>query len=140
MVEIGFQFLIKTEGGSHHGVRNSFAVLERNNMIYIDSEKIQKFVSAVETKKKYRPEPNLIIRHLVEEVGELSHVLYLLETLPPGHSDLPGRHLVGRELVDVLSLVNYLAHVCRIDLNNAIPDRMAEVADQYDVEIPEGCI
>lgn len=105
-------------------------------MKYINSKKIQDFVTLVETKKGYKRDVGLILRHLFEEVGELSGAIYRYETEQEHHADccLPKREQVAMELVDIISLANYIADVLKIDLNNAFPKRMIQVARQYGVK------
>lgn len=99
-------------------------------MKFINAKKIQEFVTRVETKKKYKRDPNLIMRHLFEEVGELSAALWRYESSPrlkKGDS----KERAAAELVDIISLSVYMADVLGIDLNKAFPERIDEVARQY---------
>lgn len=104
-----------------------------SDMKYIDTKKIQAFVTRVEKKKKYKRNAGLIMRHLTEEIGELSAALWRHET---GAYNLYGdsKERTAAELVDVISLSVYMADVLSIDLNKAFPKRIDEVARQYGVK------
>ena len=111
-------------------------------MRYVNSKEIQAFVDRVEKKKSYRREYNLIFRHLLEEMGELSAAIWLLESnhsIPftgPGE-EISNEQRVGGELVDIISLCVYLATVLEVDLNEVFPWKFSRVARQYGVEFKE---
>lgn len=102
-------------------------------MRYLDTVRIQAFVDRVERRKRFRRDPNLILRHLLEELGECSNRLWLYESATPRLRE-KYRAEVGREIVDMVSLCVYLADVLKIDLNAAYPKRIEEVFRQYNVE------
>lgn len=103
-------------------------------MKYISAKEIQAFVTRVEKKKKYRRDPNLIMRHIMEEVGELSAALWRHEVAGVMKMAGDSKERVGAEIIDVISLSVYLADVLHIDLNKAFPKRIDEVARQYGVK------
>ena len=113
-------------------------------MRYIDTKNIQDFVTRVENKKGFIPDPNLIFRHMVEEVGELSAAMWKLEVFVKEHlnrygpwsGDIPSiqKRILAGKLVDIISLCVYMATVHRINLNEIFPIRFNEIADQYGVE------
>ena len=90
-------------------------------------------MTRVEKKKKYKRDPNLILRHLFEEIGELSNALWIYESEAKERSTGIRPEIVARELIDIISLANYLADVLGIDLNAEFPYRMKEVAKQYGI-------
>lgn len=104
---------------------------------YINDEAIAAFVDEVETKKGYVRRADLVLRHLVEEVGELSAALWKFEEEMEFASVMPKPPeptKVARELVDVISLAVRMADILGADLNEAIRWRMKEVAKQYGIE------
>lgn len=104
---------------------------------YINSKKIQAFVTKVETKKKFKRDTNLIFRHLVEEVGECSRALWHYELFCTTGMKSGARKDVAKELVDIISLCVYLADVLHEDLNEIFPIRIREIAKQYMVNHKE---
>lgn len=104
---------------------------------YINAEAITLFVEEVETKKGYRRIPDLVLRHLFEEIGELSAALWKFEEESEFSSVMkspPEPTKVARELVDIISLVVWLADIMKIDLNASVRWRMKEVSKQYGIE------
>lgn len=104
---------------------------------YINTEAISEFVDEVETKKGFRRRPDLILRHILEEVGELSAALWKFEEeneYASVMSKAPDPARVARELVDIIFLCVWEAHVMGIDLNESVRWRMKEVAKQYGID------
>lgn len=101
---------------------------------YINSKRIQKFVTSIEKKKRFKRDPNLIIRHLFEEIGECSHALWLAENPETDGLRESRRRDVGRELCDIISLAVYLADVLGLDLNDIFQINFEEVARKYNVK------
>ena len=106
--------------------------LKSRNMI--NQKEINRFVTAVETKKKFRRDPNMIFRHMISEMGELDGAMYDLER---HHAMSPGGEgffaAIGYELVDVIFLACYMADIYGVDLNTIIPGRMQSIAKEYKV-------
>lgn len=106
---------------------------------FIDQERIQEFVDAVEAKKGFKPHYEKIFRHMVSEIGELDGAIYkweqsrMMKDLAPKWDDVFIKSTVGTELVDLISLCVYMATVMGIDLNEIFPARMRAVAEQYGV-------
>ena len=100
---------------------------------YIDARVIQKFVNKVERKKGYKRDPALVLRHLLEECGELSAALWRLEKFTTDGLRANRYEDVGKELCDIIFLACYIADILMIDMNKAIPDAMKTVAKQYGV-------
>lgn len=98
---------------------------------YINTARIQAAVTLVENRKRFKRDAGLIMRHIVEEVGELSAALYRYEA--SGIIGGSKRTEVGRELIDLISLSVYMADVLGINLNALYPQRMSEVFAQYKV-------
>lgn len=106
---------------------------------YIDSKRIQKFVTMIEDKKGFSRDADLIVRHLFEEIGELSRILWLYKSNlilshtgdKPEYAPHTPKDFVARELVDMICLTNYIADVLEIDLDAYFPRRAREVAFQY---------
>lgn len=104
-------------------------------MKYVDTKSIQAFVDKIERKKRYKRDAGLVLRHLFEECGELSAALYRYE------SDfkfsrvlrMDRKDQVAKEICDVIFLAIYIADILKIDLNQAIPKAMVDVATQYQV-------
>lgn len=105
---------------------------------FLEVETIVNFVNCIEDKKGFRRRPDLILRHMFEEIAEASAALWKheeeIETIQGTDIQPPTPTGVARELVDLLFLASYMADVLGIDLNDAIRWRMKEVAKQYDVE------
>lgn len=101
---------------------------------YINTKKIQGFVTLVENKKGFKRDANLILRHLFEEVAECSAELWKYESTD-STMEVKDRYAenVSRELCDIISLCVYLADVLGLDLNESFPERFKEVARQYQV-------
>ena len=104
---------------------------------FVDTRKILGFVHRVEKKKDYKKNANLIMRHLFEEVGEVSAELYKIESAHPSVCREAERRRVGEALVDIVCLSAYLADSLGVDLDSCFPSRMRQVARQYGVECPE---
>lgn len=103
---------------------------------FVNTNPILGFVKRVERKKRYIQDPNKILRHLFEEVAEVSEELYRLESAIPG--DEKGRRReVGKALVDVVFLAVYMTDSVGQDLNTLVPKRIQEVAEQYGVDARE---
>ena len=101
---------------------------------YIDAHAIQKFVNRVEKKKGYKRDPALVLRHLLEECGELSAAIWQLEKFTTDGLRAKRLNDIGRELSDVIFLACYIADILGIDMNKAIPDAMEAVARQYGID------
>ena len=102
---------------------------------YINTEAIMEFVQEVETKKGYRRQADLVLRHLFEEIAECSSALWKYEEEAEAMIDkLPAPTKVARELVDIISLSCLMADILGIDLNEAVRWRMKEVFQQYGIE------
>lgn len=106
------------------------------NKDFIESLRIQKIVDAVEQKKNYKRDPNLIFRHIVEEIGELSRALYIYDSAKDRGG--PDATNVIKECVDIISLCNYLSTVLNVDINKIFPIRLREVMAQYNVKLNGG--
>lgn len=113
----------------------------------IDQRNIVKFVNAVEKKKAFVPNPDKIFRHIVSEIGELDAAMYEVDKLDKevledsvisseGLKKLFSKK-IGEELLDIIFLCCYMADVYGLDLNNIAPGRMAAIAKQYEVDLPE---
>ncbi len=96
---------------------------------FIDQERIQEFVDAVEAKKGFKPHYEKIFRHMVSELGELEGAIWNFES--KGKSNFP----IGCELIDIISLCVYMATVMQIELNIIFPQRMKAIAEQYGVTV-----
>lgn len=104
---------------------------------YINTKRILSFVNRVERKKNYKRDVNLIMRHLFEEVGEVSAILYKFQSPDtPTLRDIKRRE-TALELVDVVFLSCYLAEALGVDLDGCVSDRMQAVARKYNVKCPE---
>lgn len=104
---------------------------------YINTEAISEFVDEIETRKGYKKRPDLILRHILEEVGECSAALWKFEEeseFAAVMSKPPDPARVARELVDIIFLCVWEAHVMGVDLNEAVRWRMKEVAKQYGID------
>ena len=99
---------------------------------WVNHRAIVDFVRRVETTKGYQPDVNLVFRHIAEELGELAAALWRHDQARL-RSDLPDGTGVGRECLDLIFLACYLADLCGADLGAQLPDRMREVATQYQV-------
>lgn len=103
---------------------------------FIDQERIQDFVDAVEAKKGFKPHYEKIFRHMVSEIGELENAIWNWENLLKSPLDIDMKKTsIGMELVDLISLCVYMATVMRIDLNEMFPVRMKAIAEQYGVTV-----
>lgn len=109
-------------------------------MRYVNSKEIQAFVDRVEKRKSYRREYNLIFRHLLEEMGELSAAIWALQRVGLSRRSKASserKMQIGGELVDIISLCVYVSSVLKVDLNEAFPWKFSRVARQYGVEFKE---
>lgn len=104
-------------------------------MKYVDTKSIQAFVNKIERKKRYKRDAGLVLRHLFEEVGELSAALYRYESDSKFSQvlSMDRKDQVAKELCDVIFLAVYIADILKIDINKAIPSAMKDVAKQYNV-------
>lgn len=102
---------------------------------YINDEAITAFVEEIETKRGYRRRADLVLRHLLEEVGECSAALWKFEEESEAVlENRPEPAKVARELVDIIFLCCWMADILGIDLNEAVRWRMKEVAKQYGID------
>lgn len=109
---------------------------------FVDQKNIVGFVDAVETKKGFTRSPDKIFRHIVSELGELDGVMHKIDEIdkyscPMINTKQLRKSLcqkIGRELTDILFLTCYMADVYGTDLNQIIPQRMAEIKKQYNVD------
>lgn len=102
-------------------------------MKYINQTEIVRFVKAVEDKKGFVRDYNLVFRHLVEEVGELSRAIWEWEK--KGRTlDNPPTDGIGREIVDVVFIALWLADIVGVDVDGSIPRAMDEISAQYGVK------
>lgn len=95
------------------------------------------FVRRVESRKKFRRDPGIIIRHLFEEIGECSRALWFhQEMATPGLKEKSSLD-VAMEIVDIVSVSMLLADVLGVDINKAFPVRFRQVGKQYGVRFAE---
>ena len=100
----------------------------------INQDGIVEFVRKVEDKKGYRRDVRLVFAHIVEEIGELAAKIYRYESeAEASASGAADPDPIGKELLDIIFLACYLADILNMDLNEIIPERMAEIRAQYGV-------
>ena len=98
------------------------------------------FVNAVEAKKNFSRDHNLVFRHLVSELGELDARIWQYEKNTK--AGINGSVLtydakyIGYELVDIVFLACFLAEIFGVDLDDLIGERIEQIKNQYGVEWP----
>ena len=99
---------------------------------WINQDGIVRFVQSVEDHKGFKRDPRLVFAHIVEEAGELSKALWQLEKV--SRSPLEECRIapdVVRELIDIIFLACYMADIFGEDVNEYVPNRMAEIRAEY---------
>lgn len=96
----------------------------------LDEKRIVDFVNAIETRKGFLRNPDLIFRHMVSEMGELDAAMHR-------HSNAAGRGIleamenIADELLDIIFLACYMADVFGVGLNRRAPHRVNEIDLKY---------
>ncbi len=112
----------------------------------IDQKTITEFVNRIETKKNFKRNPDKVFRHIVSELGELDSAIHAIDQIDarPESEFITEKNLRGHycakvadELLDIIFLACLMADIYAVDLNEAIPARMADIARQYGVKLPE---
>lgn len=115
---------------------------------FLNQKKIVAFVEAVEKHKKFIPDPNLVFRHMISEMGELDAAMHVLDTLIREEmksarfqlnlqgAKIAARSRIATELLDLVFLACYMASIHKINLDELVSIRMASIAVRYGLEWP----